>query len=213
MLDGLWKIKIHDTRGMSAEGLILFHNGTVIRGDDSINIAGSYEEQDNAILATVEVLLCDPSPDSGRSYERVYLHVQGHVGAHTISASGVDLSDAWHRADIRLERRALIEPHRPSEGTHVTEIPTVAEPSPGAAENQETAATKPAVSRRSGVGATDAGFLTMPMPNEALEWAHDESIAVAPRPRPDTPSRDDRSPCSSRPIRVRARSACSGPIR
>ena len=194
MLEGFWKIEIHDTRGMSAAGLVLFHNGIVLRGDDSINIAGSYEEQDNAILATLEVLLAGPSPGSGGGYERAYLHLQGQVGAHTISASGVDLSDAWHRADISLKRRVLVAPHRASVGTHVTEMPTVAEPSPGATENQEAAATKQAVSRSPGAGAADADFLSMPMPHSILDGAHNHSIADAPIPCPDTPSRDERPP-------------------
>ncbi len=194
MLDGLWKIEISDTRGMSAAGLVLFHNGIVLRGDDSINIAGSYEEQGNAILATLEVLLAGPSPGNGRGYERVYLHVQGQLGAHTLSASGVDLSDVWRRADIRLERRALVEPYRADARAPVAETPAVGEPSPGVAENQEAAAITLAVARGSRAGSIDAASPLPPVPHEVQDWAHDQSIAAAPMPRPDAPSRCGRSP-------------------
>lgn len=37
------------------------------------------------------------------------MHVQGQAMGHVVSASGVDVADAGRRADVRFERRAVLE--------------------------------------------------------------------------------------------------------
>ena len=129
MLDGLWHIKVTDAHGMRAVGLVLLQNGVVLRGEESINIAGTYDEQENALLATIEVLLSASSIGGGGRFMYACLHVQGQLAGHTISATGVDLSDTWHRVDVRLVRRALVERHPGSVKTLATEAPAVDQPS------------------------------------------------------------------------------------
>ncbi len=152
MLEGLWHINITDAHGMSAVGLVLLQNGVVLRGEESINIAGTYEEQENALLATIEVLLCASSMGGGGRFIYVCLHVQGQLAGHTISATGVDLSDAWHRVDVRLVRRALVARHPGSVKTLATQASAMDELS-----SEPAAANSFAVTTAGEPGASRAG--------------------------------------------------------
>lgn len=126
MLDGFWRIDITDSCGMRAGGMVLLRNGTVCGNGEAIDIAGAYEEHDNALIATLDVVLRGAAYGSERAAERVRLHVQGYVVGHTISASGVDLFSAGRSADVRLERQSVIErglPRIDSSAARVTEAP------------------------------------------------------------------------------------------
>ena len=57
MLDGLWKINI---AGMRARGMVLFRNGAVPSHGETIGLAGSCEEQGDAMLAMLDVVLNGP---------------------------------------------------------------------------------------------------------------------------------------------------------
>lgn len=109
MLDGFWTIDITDFRGLQARGLALLHDGIVLADGEALDIAGTYEEQGNAILAALDVVLRGRDASNRPVAERVRLHVQGRAMGHVVSASGVDLADAGRRADVRLERRAVLE--------------------------------------------------------------------------------------------------------
>ena len=154
MLDGLWHIKITDANGMRAVGLVLLQNGVVLRGEESINIAGTYDEQDNAFLATIEVLLSASSIGGGGRFMYACLHVQGQLAGHTISATGVDLSDTWHRVDVRLVRRALVVRHPGSVKTLATQASAIDELSSEPADANSFAATTAGEPGASRAGAT-----------------------------------------------------------
>ncbi len=108
MLDGLWTIDITDERGMHARGLVIFRDGAVLADGGTIEIGGSYEEQDDAILANLDVVLRGVDPNGAPAAEYVNLHVQGRVTGHTISASGINLAGDSGCVRLHLEHRSAI---------------------------------------------------------------------------------------------------------
>ena len=108
MLNGFWAIDIADERGARADGLVAFRDGTVLGESSTIDIDGSYEAQDDAILAAFDVVLHGRDPSGERMAERVHLHVQGWLIGAAISASGIDLADKTRRVRIYLEQRAAL---------------------------------------------------------------------------------------------------------
>ncbi len=112
MLNGFWTIDITDFRGLKAHGLALLRDGAVLADGEALDIAGTYEVQGNAIMAALDVVLRGRDASNRPVAERVHLQVQGHAMGHVVSASGIDLSDAGHRADVRLECRAILERDR-----------------------------------------------------------------------------------------------------
>jgi hypothetical protein len=106
MLNGFWTVEIADERGMRARALVLFRDGAVVGDGNSAEIAGSYEEQDNAILASLDVVLRGTDVNNVPVAERVHLHVQGWAIGYTITACGIDVARDGRRVDIRLEYRS-----------------------------------------------------------------------------------------------------------
>lgn len=104
MLDGFWMLDIVDQNGLRAYGMLVLRGGAVAGDGDAIDIAGTFEEYEDAILATLTVVLRGTTPEGEPAAERVHLHVQGRAIGDFISASGIDRSDVGRRVDICLER-------------------------------------------------------------------------------------------------------------
>ena len=137
MLNGLWTLEITDSRGLRARGLVLLRNGTVLGNGDAIDITGTYEQHESAILTTLHVVLRGSGPGGEPIAERVHLQAQGQAIGDVIAASAIFPEDAGRRADFRLQSRAVMDqPHfgLPARLSLVAESPL----GPGAADRSAT---------------------------------------------------------------------------
>lgn len=184
MLDGWWQIDIAEASGMSAASRVLLRNGIVFQNSETADATGTYEEQGNAFRATLEVTLDDPAPSSGRLSERALLHLQGQVGAHTIWASGVDLTNVHRRVNVRLQRRALIERYPVSARTSSPDVPAVARLWRDTVKKLGVVAARAKTSEPSWAGATAPRFAKARLPREILDEARGRLASATPAHRP-----------------------------
>ena len=139
------------------------------------------------ILATFEILLSASSPSGGKRFEYVCLHVQGQLVDDAISATAVDLTDSWRRADVRLERRALVARQPTFARTLVTAVPISVEPPQDNAENTRLAVPMVAASEPSRTNTTGENFPAQPTSHEVLREALDRCAPAVPMSTFGTP--------------------------